>query len=362
MKEKNLENILNDWLIQKKNIPEYSVEEYALKKYLEIHKEDYKTQQEKEEFFYKCAKAWKSNGQKFEKFAGKFSNSPILEQWQAAQMLDNVIKELDMELVEQYRYLLNVKMIIYYKLINLIDKQSGETVKKVFENEYEMDWAKAENGIDESDIQDIFAQTVSLMCYAGIAYNDETRMILANIGVGQDVEFNFNLSSDADKDIQFLTNFIVSEMISDNDYNEEDKNILVKEVVPVCTSSVSMIEKGSNPDCIIKLMQSYLGKIIKKKNLIILAELVAIFAASKIVFLLIQLAIAGKVIEIGLRVLWKHCKEAINNLDYNEYKFLQPFLLKKASINTKNYKQETMKTSSVEKFNKSINEMESENA
>ena len=109
-------------------------------------------------------------------------------------------------------------------------------------------------------------------------------------------------------------------------------------------------------------MQSYLGKIIKKKNLIILAELVAIFAASKIVFLLIQLAIAGKVIEIGLRVLWKHCKEAINNLDYNEYKFLQPFLLKKASINTKNYKQETMKTSSVEKFNKSINEMESENA
>ena len=51
------------------------------------------------------------------------------------------------------------------------------------------------------------------MQYAGIRYNDEARLILAKIGIAQDVNFEDIIAPAAMNDLEMLANFVVSEMI-----------------------------------------------------------------------------------------------------------------------------------------------------
>ena len=126
MGNNDLGSILNDWLIFRRDTPGYSIEEFALEKYLELHEEDSGGREEKEETFRKRARAWKTNGQEFERFAKGYTDLPQLEQWQGAEMLDNVITELSMGRAEQYCYLSNVKLLCCYRLNRLLDRKSEE--------------------------------------------------------------------------------------------------------------------------------------------------------------------------------------------------------------------------------------------
>lgn len=365
MWEKDLGIVFNDWLVLRKDMPCYSIEDFVLEKYLEIHQEEPGGTQEKEAAFRKRAKAWKTNGQKFEKFAKGYPDTPQLEQWQAAEMLDNVITEIAMGRAEKYCYLSNVKLLCCYRLVRLLDRESKEKFKALIEEQYDREWEQAKCGVTESEIQDMFAETVSMMQYAGIDYNDETRRILADIGVGRSVEFEDGSLGEAEQDICFLADFLVSEMVlsdTDEKYTEEEREEMAEQVVPVCVSSAFMIQNGSNPNHIMKLAQGYLGKLFSKKNLKLLAKICAVMVAAKVLVSLIKLALVGTIVHIGLVSLWNCCKVSLNLSTYKQYDSIQSLFSEKFMKKKMTQKQNESDGPYLEESERLIDEEEYENA
>lgn len=320
MAEQDIGSMISEWLLQRQENHEGRVEDFVWEKYMESHPEASSESSEKKTLFYERAKAWERNGQAFEKFAGKFQDVPETEPWQSTEMLDNVIAEFEMGPEEQYRYLANVKMLIYYRVIGLLDGETGERLKEILERNYEMEWENARNGIGENDLQKMFTETVSLMKYAGIAYSDETRKILAEVSIGRDAGFGGEVAGEMKRDLHFLTSFLVSEMAlpdMEGAFTEEQQKLIAEQVVPVCVSSASMIQEGGDAGHVMKLVQAYLGRLFHNKNGKLLAELAVVFVAAKVVYFLIKLAVAGVVIKAGLGSLWKYCKNRLG-LDTDE--------------------------------------------
>ncbi len=315
MEKRNAGKILQEWFCYKKDRPQSTVEDFSLEKYLEFHKHEPGDRQEKTEMFRKHAQAWRDTEARFQAYAGEYKDLPELETWQGAEMLENVILELGMDEAERYRYLLNVGMMIGAEFIKRFSQVQADRLTVLMEQKYQEEWEKAEEGVTEGEFQNRFSETVALMKYAGIAYNDENRKILAEIGVGWQTEFQ-NVSTDAvEKDICFLMDFLVSEMVlSDWDGNgtAQEQQLIADQAVPVCVSSVSMVQTGDEPGHVMKLAYSYLGKVFTKKNAKLLIQISAVIMAAKAVWFLIKLAIAGKVIEIGLSGLWEHCREKLD--------------------------------------------------
>lgn len=338
MREQDIGGIISEWLLRRQKRPEEWVGRFAWEKYAESHSEEgadarnFRSVQnirERETLFYERARAWERNGEAFEKFAGNFQDIPETEPWQSAQMLDNVIAELEMEPEEQYRYLANVKMLLYYRAVRMLDEETGEILKASLEANYEKEWEDARNGIKENELQRMFAETVSLMKYAGIAYDDETRKVLADIGVGRDAEFGGEPAGEMKSDLCFLADFFVSEMVladAEGQFTEEEQRLIAEQVIPVCVSSASMIREGGDAGHIMKLAQAYLGHIMEGKNGKALAGLAVIFVAARVVYFLIKLAIAGVLIKISLDGLWKYCKNRLG-LDREEANQFADFLL-----------------------------------
>lgn len=365
MDERNLGNLFSDWLRERRH--EGSVENFALKKYLEFHKDDSEEISAKTECFQRRTAAWKDNMQGFESFAKGYSVSSKSKQGQTAEMLDNVIAVYRMEQTEQYRFLSNVKMMVYYRLSKLLDDESGKQLKDVTEREYEAEWEKAENGITDNELQDMFAETVSLMRYAGIAYNDETRKVLADIGVGRDAEFKEGFPEEAEWDMRFLTNFLLSEMIaldSEEKYTKEEQEIITEQVVPVCVSSAAMVQKGADANRVMKLAKSYLGQLLSNKNLKILGISVTIFAAAKVLFFLCGLALMGTVTSIGINHLWMLCKEKLGVDVHENNSFFPAFLASKIKKKLSHLKSlaDREDNGQIEKWKEFVEEKEFENA
>lgn len=310
MEEMNAGTILYEWLCCKKNAPEDTIQDFLLRKYLEIHNEDGQNIQQKTKDFQKRMDTWEEVSQQFGSYAGAYRNYTELESWQGAQMLENVILELEMDETERYRYLLNVEMMIGAEICRLLEESAGEGLKSLLEHKYEEAWDKAQDGVTEAEFQKRFSETVSLMQYAGIAYDDENRRILAEIGAGWQTGFERLRAGDAERDICFLMDFLVSEMIASEDgmYTKEEQELITDQAVPVCVSSVSMIRAGSDPHHMKKMAYSYLGKIFTEKNTRIFFCVAAVFAAVKALFLLAELVIAGTVLKIGVSALWDKCR------------------------------------------------------
>lgn len=312
MEEKEIGAILNEWLLYKREHPKARAEDFALQKYVEFHREEKKDLVDHQAVFYRRAAAWRRSEQQYAAFVGAAVVSEPLEPWQGAEMLDNVISELEMDSAEQYRYLLNVKLLSCYHFLRFVDGDSGERLKQMFDREYETRWARADADVSDGEMQELFADVVSLMRYAGAGYDDETRRILAEIGVGRPAEFTSPSRGEIDRDIRFLTNFLLSEMIfcdREEPFTKEEQELLWEQVIPVCVSAAAMIREGEDAGSVTRQMQAYLGRIFSKKNTKVLAAVAAVFAAAKVLTVLLEPAIVCTVAVVGLHSLWKHCKE-----------------------------------------------------
>ena len=314
MEQINAGTVLYEWLCCKKNAPECTVQDFLLEKYLELHKEDTQDVQEKTADFYKHMDAWKEASEQFCSYTGEYEDLPELESWQGAQMLENVILELEMDETERYRYLLNVEMIIGAEISRLLDQEAGEGLKALLEQKYEEEWDNAQDGVTDGAFQKRFSETVSLMQYAGIAYDDENRRILAEIGAGWQNRFETVSTGSTERDVCYIIDFLVSEMIAaeEGTYTREEQRLLADQTVPVCVSSVSMIRAGSDPCQIKKAAYSYLGRFFNEKNARLLFCTAAVFAAAKTLFFLAELVIAGTVLKAGAARLWERCGEYLD--------------------------------------------------
>ncbi len=331
--------LFHEWLTIKGHNQEMSIEEFAFQKYLEFHKNDSINMDEQRKLFFDRVKVWNTSKAEFEAYVTKAEQiHPTLEPlqlWQATEMLNTVIEELDMEIEEQYRYLANVKLLIGYRLFELFDNKTSKEMLSLLESNYENEWKKSNDTIADYELQDLFSETVAIMQYAGISYDDETREILAKIGFNYDVEFSVHVNEKIEDDIAFFTNFLLSEIVLNEEFdsfNEEEKRILVEQVVPVCVSSIKMVENGNNAQHIEQLAMSYIGKILQKKNLKILKLAVILLLASKIITTLLKASFIGLVVGVTLKVIWNYVKEPLNleeKLDVDFIKFIKKKYLEK---------------------------------
>lgn len=355
MEDKNIGTVFQEWLLCRKEEPEVSIKEFVLKKYMEFHKDG--SGEHQEQAFRRMAREWEKNEREFEKYVKRYPDAPELEPWQATEMLENVIIELGLGTAERYHYVLNVRQLSYDKLLRLMDGESGEKLRTILEQEYEEEWEKAEGEITDGEFQELFSETVSLMRYIGLAYDDETREVLAEIGVGRQAEFKDGSMGAVEKDARFLLNFLISEMVASEageEYTEEEQNVMMEQVIPVCVSSVSMVQEGERPDHAMKLAYSYLGGILTGKNLRLLAKVTAVLMAAKVLFFLFKLAVLGKAVQIGLNNLWNYCGKTLHlNKEEN---FLKSFFEKKWLRNSREKENEVSESFSSEKFEESIDE------
>ncbi len=355
MEDKNIGTIFQEWLLCRKEEPEASIEEFVLKKYMEFHKDD--SGEHQEQVFRKTAREWEKSEREFERYVKRYPDSPELESWQATEMLENVIMELGFSATERYHYLLNVRQLSYDKMLRLMDEESGDKLRVMLEQEYEEEWEKAEGGITDSEFQELFSETVSLMRYIGLAYDDETREVLAQIGVGRQAEFKDGSMEAVEKDARFLLNFLISEMViseAGEEYTKEEQSVMIEQVIPVCISSVSMVQEGERPDHAMKLAYSYLGGILTRKNLRLLAIVAAALMAAKVLFFLFKLAVLGKAVQIGLNNLWSYCRRTphLNKED----NFLKSLFVKKCLRDSLEKENEALENFVPEKFKETIDE------
>lgn len=290
MEEINAGKIMQEWLDDKKARPSHAVEDFLFEKYRKLHVQntaDMHEKQKLEAVFQRRMDAWKAAQEQFGAYAGECRSLIQLESWQGTQMLENVILEFHMDETERYRYLLNVEMMIGAQISRLLDEVSASSLKALLEQKYEEEWDRVQDGVTESEFQKRFDETVSLMQYAGIGYDDENRRILAEIGAGWQTEFGRINAQAAERDFCFLMDFLVSEMMQQDlqeTYSEEEQELMVQQAVPVCVSSVSMLRSGSSPEHVRKMAYSYLGRIFTEKNAKLLFGVAAVFVAAKALF------------------------------------------------------------------------------
>ncbi|MCM1175204.1 MAG: hypothetical protein NC341_09155 [Blautia sp.] len=330
MEDKRIGSIFREWILCRKEEPAASVKEFIFKKYMEFHRDDPGDREEREAAFRKLVQEWEKKEREFERYAERYPDSPELELWQGMEMLENVMIELEFDTIQRYQYVLNVRQLCYDKLLGLMDKESGGGLRAILEQAYEEEWERAEGGITDGEFQELFSETVSLMRYVGLAYDDETRKVLAEIGVGWRTEFKDGSMEAAEKDVCFLMDFLISEMVvseTDEEYTKEEQKAMTEQVIPVCVSSVSMVQAGESPEHAMKLAYSYLGGIFTGKNLKLLAKAAAVLIAAKALFFLFKLVILGSAAQIGLSNLWNECRKA-QHLDKKEA-FLKSFIEKK---------------------------------
>ena len=256
MNDIEISDLIKEWITHKINNPKYKIEEFILDKYIDIKKSSTDNIEELKKSFLKRIDIWKENSYDFEEFVGKQNLYISASQEQSSEMLDNVINELDMDIKEQYHYMSNIKMLIYSSMVEKLDDSLKSEISNILEENYNNEWEMADEGVSEKELQDMFSETAYLLSYIGVDYSSQTRKILAEIGVGHSAYFENEISGEYRNDICILTNFIVSEMVLNDEKfecTEYEKRDIVEKVIPVCVSSMSMAENETDDNNYIKI-------------------------------------------------------------------------------------------------------------
>jgi len=309
-----LQEFLKEWWDLKISQPDYRIEEYLRQKYMELHEEDLGSQEERETAFDHLIRQWREGMERIVRESGRYSDQLNMEEWQASEMLDNVIHELEMPPAEQYRYLLNVKLLCCYKLSGRLDLEARGDVRKAFEQEYETEWERADD-VNEAERSEMYAKTVHLMQIADITYSDDTRRILAKIGAGEDVSFPENEVGQEREELCLLADFCISQMVQGDakqQYTKEEKTVLTQRVVPVCTAAAILVSEGRSSDTMGRIVESSLGYVFEEKNLKLLLSVAVVSMAARLVLSLIKFSVLGIFAGRGLDMLWENCWQALD--------------------------------------------------
>ena len=189
MKDMDLTALTQEWFTRKARSPGSEMKDFILEKHLERHKSDPKSPEEKADFMESLQKSWAEKTQEYDAALDAYPDDPTLEQWQAVEMLNNVMQEFAASPAERFRYLLNVKYLVSCQLAAGQSETEADALQSALQESYEAKWRTASNA-SEAELQELLSETVRLMQYAGVQYNRDTRRILAKIGAGQDAVFS----------------------------------------------------------------------------------------------------------------------------------------------------------------------------
>lgn len=337
MNDIEISGLIKEWITHKINNPKYKIEEFILDKYIYIKKSSTDNIEELKKSFLKRIDIWKENSYDFEEFVGKQNLYISASQEQSSEMLDNVINELDMDIKEQYHYMSNIKMLIYSSMVEKLDDSLKSEISNILEENYNNEWEMADEGVSEKELQDMFSETSYLLSYIGVDYSSQTRKILAEIGVGHSAYFENKISGEYRNDICILTNFIVSEMVLNDEKfecTEYEKRDIVEKVIPVCVSSMSMAENETDDNNYIKIAITYLSNIFSNRRINFLVKAMLVLVSVKIFINIIKLIILGQVICLTIGNIWRSCNSVFNSRDISVNKLFNKFILRKNVINT----------------------------
>lgn len=309
MRDTEIGSVQREWLARKASDANISMERFLAEKYLELHSDEPRTEFEKMETIRRRIFRWKKQEEAYQAASDAVPDSPGLEEWQAAEMLDNVIIEMSMTDVEQHRYLLNAKLLAGYQITN---GSNDKQLRQELEQEYKQRWIASEDGVSKAETQNLFAEVMRLLQYVGAGYDDETRYILAKIGAGQDASFHVERSAMEKEDQRLLADFLVSEMVLSDEstqLSEQEKKLVADQVVPVCVSAADEAQTSRNPVRSKKLVHSLIASICTTENAKVLACAAVVILAAQAAVLVLEIAAAGAVASIGMKALWKCCKE-----------------------------------------------------
>lgn len=306
MREESVQELLRAW-----REANSSTEEFLEEMYLSLHQEGSETTKEKREVIRRRIALWRGNIRKMDANAARYPEEPELKTWQASEMLDNVIRELEMTLAEEYQYLLNVKLLCSFRLHTHLPSAEAEAAQGELEAEYDKEWDRAVYA-SESERTELYARTVQMMQHAGITYEDDTRRILAEIGAGRQVQFPESTKEEREA-ICLLTSFLASEIVlaeakKEENLSSEDQALLVEHAVPLYTAAAALTQEGRDPGSMERLAQTELGMAAAGKSLSLLLTAAVAYTAVQTVFLAVKLAIAGAAVALGLKALrgiWK---------------------------------------------------------
>ena len=116
MKDMDLTALTQEWFTRKARSPGSEMKDFILEKHLERHKSDPKSPEEKADFMESLQKSWAEKTQEYDAALDAYPDDPTLEQWQAVEMLNNVMQEFAASPAERFRYLLNVKYLVSCQL------------------------------------------------------------------------------------------------------------------------------------------------------------------------------------------------------------------------------------------------------
>lgn len=306
MHEGSFQELLQAW--RETNIP---IEEFLEKEYLDLHQEGLETTEGKRAVIRHRIDSWRRNIQKMDADAAEYPEELELKAWQASEMLDNVMRELEMTLAEEYRYQLNVQLLCSFRLYTHLPPAEAAAARKMLEAEYDAEWERAEYA-SESERTELYAKTVQIMQHAGITYEDDTRRILAEIGAGRQVQFPEN-SKEEREALYLLTSFLASEMLLEEtkmkeNLSSENQTFLVEHAVSLYTAAVGLAQEGRDPGSMERLAQTALGEVASGKCLSLLLMAAVAYATVQTVFWAVKLTIAGAAVALGLKALrsiWK---------------------------------------------------------
>ena len=311
MEDREIGLFWREWFLEKQKDSQASPEDYLIRTYLEWHEKDPLGEAEKRARIKERIQTWKETRDGFLRMIDRYPDTAGMEEWQAAQMLENVMQELQLDRADACRYLANVKKMIYDNLLFAVGEPAASALRPDFEKSYEEAWQNADLA-DESALSLLFSETVSLMRYAGLSFEEDTQRILAETALGREQTLSGGGSGQAGRDICLLTDFLVSEMVlsEKGELSVKEQTALAKYAVPVYTAAVSCIDGGEKPGHILKQAQIYISRIFHGKGLSAAVCLAAVLLAVEIVWELLTLAAAGAVVGVGMLSLWKACRNA----------------------------------------------------
>lgn len=265
--------LLQEWMKHKEEDASYSVKDFIIENYIEKQVAKSRSKEEAEREIDERLCAWEENMAGFERFVLNLPYSPELTEWQAAQMLNNVIEELDLDNEDAYRYLANVKKMIYDRMLLVLPKETASSCKENVKREYDAAWEKADGEVAKSEVDALFAETTFLMGYVGMHYEEETQSLLAQLALGQSQQEVGSLQGQAQSDLCFLVSYITMEVLEEDEtHSLAEQQQFLNCAVPVYTRAQAYINEGENATHIMKMAQSYIGKISIQHNILVPAD------------------------------------------------------------------------------------------
>lgn len=313
MTDLDVSSLAYEWFHQAEKYQ--SIETFLTQKYLQIHGGTATENVEQEIIFRRQLSQWQKIDAEFGLDYKEYPKQAELTEWQAVEMLENVMRCFNMTQAQKWKYLLNVRLACDNQMA---DKLCG-FYRISLDQAYDDAIKSATQSIQEHQIEEMLAQTVAAMRRTRLAYDDETRAILANLNLNPDVPLPSGLSANTAKDIRLISNFVVAEMVQTDQeayFSPAERQLMVEQVVPTCVSATMVSNQENDDGRAIMLAQAKLGATAVGDSVKLMTMIGVTILAAKVALKIVCAGIA--MIGIATTIasvygLWKICKDTIKN-------------------------------------------------